>query len=165
MGLGDDYDYVMFGKVSCDWTWSWDHNFEKIFVSNKSWLSVKMILIRYINLMIQHKVIIKRKYLYYESFLLFFIRYNQVWNCLERKAKHILTSIRTTYFSFVGLLMALRGSYRHLASVVVGENVYLLMRKWSEPHLGSKISKSCHVNWSFLYRSLYIDSMDRQLMT
>ncbi|WRT70229.1 uncharacterized protein IL334_007224 [Kwoniella shivajii] len=35
----------------------------------------------------------------------------------------------TAYFSFGGLLMALRGSYRHLASVVVGENVYLLMRK------------------------------------
>ncbi|WVW86155.1 hypothetical protein I302_108196 [Kwoniella bestiolae CBS 10118] len=35
----------------------------------------------------------------------------------------------TAYFSFGGLLMALRGSYRHLAGVVVGENVYLLMRK------------------------------------
>ncbi|ODN73162.1 hypothetical protein L202_07728 [Cryptococcus amylolentus CBS 6039] len=35
----------------------------------------------------------------------------------------------TAYFSFGGLLMALRGSYRHLASVVVGENVYLLLRK------------------------------------
>ncbi|ORY33425.1 RNA polymerase [Naematelia encephala] len=35
----------------------------------------------------------------------------------------------TAYFSFGGLLMALRGSYRHLANVVVGENVYLLMRK------------------------------------
>nr|ODN91547.1 DNA-directed RNA polymerase I, II, and III subunit RPABC3 [Cryptococcus depauperatus CBS 7855] len=35
----------------------------------------------------------------------------------------------TAYFSFGGLLMALRGSYRHLAGVVVGENVYLLLRK------------------------------------
>jgi DNA-directed RNA polymerase I, II, and III subunit RPABC3 len=35
----------------------------------------------------------------------------------------------TAYCSFGGLLMALRGSYRHLANVVVGENVYLLMRK------------------------------------
>ncbi|KAK4685940.1 DNA-directed RNA polymerases I, II, and III subunit RPABC3, partial [Tremellales sp. Uapishka_1] len=35
----------------------------------------------------------------------------------------------TAYLSFGGLLMALRGSYRHLAGVVVGENVYLLMRK------------------------------------
>jgi len=35
----------------------------------------------------------------------------------------------TAYFSFGGLLMALRGSYRHLANVVVGENVYLLIRK------------------------------------
>lgn len=35
----------------------------------------------------------------------------------------------TAYASFGGLLMALRGSYRHLANVIVGENVYLLMRK------------------------------------
>ncbi|GFZ48744.1 hypothetical protein JCM24511_06493 [Saitozyma sp. JCM 24511] len=35
----------------------------------------------------------------------------------------------TAYMSFGGLLLALRGSYRHLAGVVVGENVYLLMRK------------------------------------
>ncbi|ORX40568.1 DNA-directed RNA polymerases i, ii, and iii 17.1 kda polypeptide [Kockovaella imperatae] len=35
----------------------------------------------------------------------------------------------TAYFSFGGLLMALRGSYRHLAGVVQGENVYLLIRK------------------------------------
>lgn len=36
---------------------------------------------------------------------------------------------RIAYFSFGGLLMALKGSFRHLANVVVGENVYLLMRK------------------------------------
>ncbi|KAK1921991.1 DNA-directed RNA polymerases i, ii, and iii 17.1 kda polypeptide [Papiliotrema laurentii] len=35
----------------------------------------------------------------------------------------------TAYFSFGGLLMALRGSYRHLSAVVVGEDVYLLIRK------------------------------------
>lgn len=35
----------------------------------------------------------------------------------------------TAYASFGGLLMALRGSFRHLAGVTVGENVYLLMRK------------------------------------
>ncbi|RSH91893.1 DNA-directed RNA polymerases I, II, and III subunit RPABC3 [Saitozyma podzolica] len=35
----------------------------------------------------------------------------------------------TAYMSFGGLLLALRGSYRHLAGVVVGENIYLLMRK------------------------------------
>ncbi|BEJ13678.1 hypothetical protein CspHIS471_0308520 [Cutaneotrichosporon sp. HIS471] len=35
----------------------------------------------------------------------------------------------TAYVSFGGLLMALRGSFRHLAGVTVGENVYLLMRK------------------------------------
>lgn len=41
----------------------------------------------------------------------------------------LLTLGRTAYFSFGGLLMALKGSFRHLANVVVGENVYLLMRK------------------------------------
>lgn len=38
-------------------------------------------------------------------------------------------NMTTAYMSFGGLLLALRGSYRHLANVVVGENVYLLMRK------------------------------------
>jgi len=36
---------------------------------------------------------------------------------------------RTAYFSYGGLLMALRGSYRHLSKLVVGENIYLLIRK------------------------------------
>ena len=35
----------------------------------------------------------------------------------------------TAYFSYGGLLMALRGSYRHLSKLVVGENIYLLIRK------------------------------------
>lgn len=38
-------------------------------------------------------------------------------------------NMTTAYFSWGGMLMALRGSYRHLANVIVGENVYLLMRK------------------------------------
>jgi DNA-directed RNA polymerase I, II, and III subunit RPABC3 len=38
-------------------------------------------------------------------------------------------NMTTAYISYGGLLMALRGSYRHLANVVVGENVFLLMRK------------------------------------
>ncbi|KAI9318526.1 RNA polymerase [Dichotomocladium elegans] len=33
------------------------------------------------------------------------------------------------YVSFGGLLMCLEGDYRHLQSIVVGEHVYLLMRK------------------------------------
>ncbi|CED84186.1 dna-directed rna polymerases and iii kda polypeptide [Phaffia rhodozyma] len=35
----------------------------------------------------------------------------------------------TVYISFGGLLMALRGSYRHLSNIVVGENAYCLIRK------------------------------------
>ncbi|CAO1637326.1 unnamed protein product [Sympodiomycopsis kandeliae] len=34
----------------------------------------------------------------------------------------------TVYGSFGGLLLALTGSYRHLSNVMVGSNVYLLMR-------------------------------------
>lgn len=36
---------------------------------------------------------------------------------------------RTAYASFGGLLMALTGQYRHLSSITVGDNVYLLARK------------------------------------
>lgn len=39
------------------------------------------------------------------------------------------STYRTVYISFGGLLMALRGSYRHLSNIVVGENVYCLIRK------------------------------------
>ena len=35
----------------------------------------------------------------------------------------------TAYISFGGLLLALRGAYRHLQGITVGQNVYLLMRK------------------------------------
>ncbi|KAF9535867.1 hypothetical protein CPB83DRAFT_901529 [Crepidotus variabilis] len=35
----------------------------------------------------------------------------------------------TAYASFGGLLMALTGSYRHMTSIVLGDNIYLLMRK------------------------------------
>ncbi|KAF8329773.1 RNA polymerase [Cantharellus anzutake] len=35
----------------------------------------------------------------------------------------------TAYASFGGLLMALTGSYRHMQNIVIGENVYLLMRR------------------------------------
>ncbi|KAG8926500.1 DNA-directed RNA polymerases I, II, and III subunit RPABC3 [Tulasnella sp. 419] len=40
------------------------------------------------------------------------------------------TSDKTTvYASFGGLLMALTGSFRHLQNIVLGEQVYLLMRR------------------------------------
>ncbi|KAG8900204.1 DNA-directed RNA polymerases I, II, and III subunit RPABC3 [Tulasnella sp. 408] len=35
----------------------------------------------------------------------------------------------TVYASFGGLLMALAGSFRHLQNIVIGENIYLLMRR------------------------------------
>ncbi|TEB39221.1 RNA polymerase I [Coprinellus micaceus] len=37
--------------------------------------------------------------------------------------------IVTVYASFGGLLMSLTGSYRHLTSIVLGDPVYLLVRK------------------------------------
>jgi len=35
----------------------------------------------------------------------------------------------TVYCSFGGLLMSLHGSFRHLTSIVLGDPVYLLLRK------------------------------------
>lgn len=35
----------------------------------------------------------------------------------------------TAYISYGGLLMALSGNYRHMSGIVLGENVYLLLRK------------------------------------
>ncbi|KAF8167945.1 hypothetical protein B0H34DRAFT_683724 [Crassisporium funariophilum] len=37
--------------------------------------------------------------------------------------------IVTAYISFGGLLMSLTGSFRHMTSIVLGDSVYLLMRK------------------------------------
>jgi len=39
------------------------------------------------------------------------------------------TEIVTAYASFGGLLMSLTGSFRHMTSIVLGDPVYLLMRK------------------------------------
>ncbi|KAG6842527.1 hypothetical protein C0991_000053 [Blastosporella zonata] len=39
------------------------------------------------------------------------------------------TEIVTAYASFGGLLMSLTGSFRHLTSIVLGDPVYLLVRK------------------------------------
>jgi len=39
--------------------------------------------------------------------------------------------IVTAYISFGGLLMSLTGSFRHMTSIVLGDPVYLLMRKWN----------------------------------
>ncbi|KAG5353246.1 hypothetical protein C0989_008981 [Termitomyces sp. Mn162] len=36
---------------------------------------------------------------------------------------------RTAYASFGGLLMSLTGSFRHLTSIVLGDPIYLLVRK------------------------------------
>ena len=52
--------------------------------------------------------------------------YAQVYKFDDSQQSETSTS---AYFSFGGLLMALKGSYRHLSNVVVGENVYLLIRK------------------------------------
>jgi hypothetical protein len=36
---------------------------------------------------------------------------------------------RTAYASFGGLLMSLTGSFRHMTNVVLGESVYVLLRR------------------------------------
>ena len=45
-------------------------------------------------------------------------------------ARHsLIFALRTAYASFGGLLMALTGSYRHMQGIVLGENIYLLIRR------------------------------------
>lgn len=39
------------------------------------------------------------------------------------------SSFRTAYASFGGLLMSLTGSFRHMTSIVLGDPVYILLRK------------------------------------
>ncbi|KAF7436978.1 DNA-directed RNA polymerases I, II, and III subunit RPABC3 [Pleurotus ostreatus] len=39
------------------------------------------------------------------------------------------SEVVTAYISFGGLLMSLTGSFRHMTSIVLGDPVYLLMRK------------------------------------
>jgi DNA-directed RNA polymerase I, II, and III subunit RPABC3 len=41
----------------------------------------------------------------------------------------VLTFYRTAYASFGGLLMSLTGSHRHMTSIVLGDPVYVLLRK------------------------------------
>lgn len=43
--------------------------------------------------------------------------------------RYLIISPRTAYASFGGLLMSLTGSFRHMTSIVLGDPVYLLMRK------------------------------------
>jgi len=40
-----------------------------------------------------------------------------------------LTPCSTAYASFGGLLLSITGSYRHLTNVVLGDPVYVLLRK------------------------------------
>ena len=109
-GLAADYEYVMHGKVI----------FSPPPPLAASGSSVELIIKdfrRYINLMTRHKGMRRR------TLLIWTVRAHR------RGTGGADCQRRTAYFSFGGLLMALRGSYRHLANVVVGENVYLLMRK------------------------------------
>lgn len=39
----------------------------------------------------------------------------------------------TAYASFGGLLMSLTGSFRHMTSIVLGDPIFLLLRKWISP--------------------------------
>ena len=42
---------------------------------------------------------------------------------------HTCRAFRTAYASFGGLLMSLTGSFRHMTNIVLGDPVFLLMRK------------------------------------
>ncbi len=105
-GLAADYEYVMYGKVG--------HA-----LRNVKFRWGKLTRVRYISLMIRLRGMLRRAS----------VRSHETALTVAPRVVVGLTRSRTAYFSFGGLLMALRGSYRHLANVVVGENVYLLMRK------------------------------------
>lgn len=107
-GLAADYEYVMYGKVSSRLLSSRTVSRERTLNACHTCRST--------NSTTRHKGTTKRAYTSCQSPI-----------CELMNDLTILD--RTAYFSFGGLLMALRGSYRHLASVVVGENVYLLLRK------------------------------------
>lgn len=52
--------------------------------------------------------------------------------CMLRSSTTIslqLSRHSTVYASFGGLLMAMTGSYRHMSSIVLGESIYILLRK------------------------------------
>lgn len=53
-----------------------------------------------------------------------FVMYGKIYKFDEGAGERV-----TAYMSFGGLLMALSGSYRHMSGIVLGENVYLLIRK------------------------------------
>lgn len=53
-----------------------------------------------------------------------YVMYGKVYKFDGQAAERV-----TAYASFGGLLMALKGDYRHLSAVTVGENIYLLARK------------------------------------
>ena len=54
-----------------------------------------------------------------------------VLNLYPSKLSDVLTSppLRTAYASFGGLLMSLSGSFRHMTNIVLGDPVFLLLRK------------------------------------
>jgi hypothetical protein len=57
--------------------------------------------------------------------------YVSLAHCLSRLTHwHIFRArFRTAYASFGGLLMSLTGSFRHMSNIVLGDPVFLLMRK------------------------------------
>ncbi|PVF93800.1 RNA polymerase [Serendipita vermifera] len=53
-----------------------------------------------------------------------YVMYGKIYKFDEGAGERV-----TAYISYGGLLMALSGSYRHMSGIVLGENVYLLIRK------------------------------------
>ncbi|KAG8743918.1 DNA-directed RNA polymerases I, II, and III subunit RPABC3 [Ceratobasidium sp. 414] len=53
-----------------------------------------------------------------------YVMYGKIYKFDEGQADNV-----TAYISYGGLLMSLTGSYRHMQGIIVGDSVYLLMRK------------------------------------
>ncbi|KLO14481.1 RNA polymerase I [Schizopora paradoxa] len=54
-----------------------------------------------------------------------YVMFGKVYRFADEKTKEVVTA----YISFGGLLMSLTGSYRHMTNIVLGEQVYLLLRR------------------------------------
>jgi DNA-directed RNA polymerase I, II, and III subunit RPABC3 len=100
-GLEEDYDYVMYGKVRCPLpAIHCTPHFPPLLTSFPPGLQVR-----------------RRQ------------RRDSVRALSRAQSAHADLDPRTVYASFGGLLMAMTGSYRHMSSIVLGEPVYILLRK------------------------------------
>ncbi|KAI0936227.1 hypothetical protein AcV5_004418 [Taiwanofungus camphoratus] len=110
-GLEEDYDYVMYGKVSAPSLTRCPRGCPSL------WLLPYIAC--YSHSCAIEGIQIRRRH-----------SGNCVCGCLHTSVSLLKASLcRTAYASFGGLLMSLTGSFRHMTSIVLGDPVYILLRK------------------------------------